>query len=218
MTTHLDTNANLTITTAGSYRGLPILEGPSPLIVEYLESTYCTLERALLCHRRTFALRVDLHFPKSFQGGEGTSVSRFIASLKAKIDADSKSKKKAGKRVHPCTLRYVWVRERESSAQPHYHFLLLFNADRYHRVGDYDSESGNLAARIRSAWASAVGIQTSELRGLVHFAKNGGYRLDANSCRFEEEYGKLFERVSYFAKVKSKEYGIRVRSFGCSRV
>jgi len=109
------------------------------------------------------------------------------------------------------------VKERNIALKDHYHVLLLLNRDTYHCLGDFAAEEGNMAARIKKAWASALGCDQTDIGGLVHFPKNPVYCVDANSGSFEQEYQALFHRVSYFAKAETKNYGDRSRAFGCSR-
>ncbi|WP_158708193.1 YagK/YfjJ domain-containing protein, partial [Escherichia coli] len=57
-------------------------------------------------------------------------ITRFIASLKAQIAAYLQRRRRDGKRVYPCKLRYAWVREfGELNGNKHYHMLLLVNRE-----------------------------------------------------------------------------------------
>lgn len=149
--------------TSDHQSGLSVQTHCGPLSVRYLQEIESTLRQAVSCHPRTLAVRVDLRFPANAQRTDDAVISRFFASLKAQIEADLNAKDRAGRRVHPCTLRYVWVREQDSAPRQHYHVLLLLNADTYNCLGNYQAESGNLAYRIRSAWASAVGVVNGQL-------------------------------------------------------
>ncbi len=202
---------------------------------------YTHLSNALNEHPRTFAVRVDLHLPEYFNCLEkaGTSViSRFTASLKAQVRADIESKSRQGLRVHPCTVRHIWAKEKSNGLQDHYHVVLLFNRDTYNRLGSLSAEKGNTAARIKQAWASAIGVDPVFVEGLVSFVTNGTYCVNAGSVpdnRSAEEIYQddiqggsgrpldlrsvesLFARVSYLAKADTKNYGDRSKSFDCSR-
>ena len=175
-------------------------------------------------HHRTIAIRCDLHFPNNYiSDGTSTPVSRFIASLRAQIEAADQAKRREDMRVHPCTLRYVWVREWNNARLWHYHVVLFFNKDRFFGLGrfksDFDevAEQINLSDRIQKAWASALSIYPSHVIGLVHFPQNPTCFLDSGSLDFGNQYLRLYERLSYFAKEETKYYGDGKNNFGCSR-
>ena len=81
-------------------------------------------------------MRFDLHYPAGWQDPHGRHISRFIASLNARLEADSLRRKKSRKdrRAHPCRLRYVWVKEQSTTLQPHYHVLVFVNRDGFYPV------------------------------------------------------------------------------------
>lgn len=117
-----------------------------------------TVRHALNVHPRLTALRVDLRFPDVPAATDAAVISRFINALKARIDAYQKRKHREGKRVHPTTLHYVWVREfGECKGKKHYHLMLLVNRDTWCRAGDYRAP-GSLAGMIKQAWCSALGV------------------------------------------------------------
>lgn len=64
-------------------------------------------------YARILAFRVDLLLPvgNSHKGYDSAVITRFIASLKAQIAAYLQRRRRDGKRVYPCKLRYAWVRE-----------------------------------------------------------------------------------------------------------
>ncbi|WP_420590807.1 inovirus Gp2 family protein [Bacterioplanoides sp.] len=194
----------------------PVIQNHGPLNERYLDQIERTIEKAIQCHPRTMAVRVDLRFPACAARTDKSVISRFVDSLKAQIKADLKAKDRAGKRVHPCHLRYIWTREQDSGARQHYHVLLLLNLDTYRDLGRYDAAGGNLTHRIRSAWASAIGVPLCRLGGAVHIPDNPIYHLNINSSDFGDSFDALYYRTSYFAKQKTKQYGAGVRHFGCS--
>jgi hypothetical protein len=204
------------LTTNPFYIGFPVLINHGPLVLVYLERMATVIENAIAEHPRTFAVRVDLRLPCGHGDAKADIMSRFTDSLKSQIRADLYRRDKRG-RVHPCRLRYVWVKERNNSPAPHFHVVLLLNHDTYHTLGDFSAESGrNMASRIKKAWASAVGMTQGECAGLVEFPKNPTYRLNINADDFEVNKAALIRRLSYFAKLHTKEFSCRARSFGCS--
>jgi hypothetical protein len=227
-------NRNLTLHTESTWDGLPVQTKCGSLIVNYLDRIRLVIKRAVKNHPRTCVFRCELSFPDNDYEPDTAVISRFIDSLKAQIKAHESRKSREGRRIHFCHLRYVWVKERDSSRVWHYHVALFVNRDAYFTLGllksmrslsvnDYsessvnDTDSTNMSDRIRLAWASALDLRLSETRGLVHFPKNPTYCLDANDRDFDEQFDDVFHRLSYFAKVKTKHFGEWSKNFGSSR-
>lgn len=224
-------NHNLPYHSDSTWNGLPVLDKYVPLIRPYLSSIHEVMQRAVQEHPRTFGVRFDLHFPVGWNALDGDTISRFIDSLKAQIAADLYRRRQERKdgRVHPCRLRYVWVKEQDASAAPHYHVFIFLNRDAYFSLGNFQVQQtvwedmppapgkANMAERIHKAWASALGLQSLMVRGLVHFPLKCCYTIDANSLNFEEQFHEAFQRASYFAKARTKRYGDGSNKFGCSR-
>ena len=210
-------NPTLLLTNESHFNRFPILTNHGPLIENYLERMLWVIDNAISEYPRTLAIRVDLRLPQGYGDAGSDLMSRFTESLKAQIRADLHRKDMQGTRVHQCNLRYIWVKERSNSFSPHFHVLLLLNHDAYHTLGDFNAEHGrNMAARIRKAWASALGSELDAVIGLVEFPKNAVYRLNTYSNDFHQTRIDLFRRMSYFAKLNTKEFGSKSRNFGCS--
>jgi hypothetical protein len=217
MSTKNPNNRNLTLITNPCFVGLPVFTKRGPLVGEYLESIIGVMDKAVAAHPRTIAIRVDLRYPGNYpQNDDIPVITRFIKSLKSQIAADLTRKIKKGTRVRPSDVNYVWVKERGSEERDHYHLVLFLNRDTYHALGQYDAVEGNTAARIRKAWASALGIAPEYIEGAVYFPENPVYRLDAGS-NAGGVYAKLFYRLSYFAKADTKLYQDSSNHFGTSR-
>ena len=225
-------NHNLTYHTGGIWNGLPVLTNRGPLLEPYLKSIRDVMVRALQEHPRTLGIRFDLHFPVGWNGPEGEVISRFIESLKARIDADLNRRRQERKdgRVHPCRLRYFWVKEQGVSAVPHYHVFIFLNRDAYFTLGSYKAAGqpvwddvppeparANMAERIINAWASALWLPPCMVRGLVHFPANACHSVDVNAPDVADQFQDAFNRASYFAKAETKHYGDGSKKFGCSR-
>lgn len=190
---------------------------------EYLGKIESVLNKSLQQHSRTFVVRLDLHLPlvmtcPDYPSGFSTeAITRFIESLKSQLRAQQERSHRAGKRVHPCTLRYIWAKEQHESAMPHYHVALLFNKDAYYTLGDYKTIKDNLAGRIYTAWARALDIEPEKAIDLVHFPElTPTYHLDANADDFWQDCNNTFMRLSYLAKFNTKVYGNRTKNFSCS--
>ncbi|ROO77051.1 inovirus Gp2 family protein [Vibrio crassostreae] len=206
----------LKITTNDTFNGLPILEPKGGLVLSYLDKLYDTIDKAVTQYPRTTAIRVDLRLAKSLLFDDTGVIKNFIASLDAQIQADLNRKKRRGQTARSCKVRYAWCKERSTSLSHHYHLVLLLNKDVYHSLGRFD-QKGNLSDMIKKAWCRALDIQTNRGDTLVHFPKKPTYWLEQNSEKFDQQLDSLFKRVSYLAKVETKHYGNRSRSFGCSR-
>ncbi len=144
------------------------------------------LDSALAQHRAVSLIRVDLRFPEYMPvtimdpDPDSAVISRFFASLKAKIQAYQRKKRCANQRVHATSLRYFWCREfGKMYGRKHYHVILLLNKDTWCSIGDF-SESSSLATMIQEAWCSALHLEPWQGDGLVHFP---GGRLPVNQHR-----------------------------------
>lgn len=227
-------NRNLTLYSEATWQGHPVQTKCGTLISDYLDRIHQVIQRAVTEHPRTCVFRCELSFPDNDYEPDTAVISRFIDSLKAQIKAHESRKSREGRRIHFCHLRYVWVKERDSSRVWHYHVALFVNRDAYFTLGllksmrslsvnDYsessvnDTDSTNMSDRIRLAWASALDLRLSETRGLVHFPKNPTYCLDANDRDFDDQFDDVFHRLSYFAKVNTKHFGEWSKNFGSSR-
>lgn len=217
-------NQNLTLHTDSTWQESPLLPRKTPYISEYLANIASVINDAVYEYPRSMVVRCDLRFPIHYDiAGTSAHISRFTASLKAQIESADQAKRRANKRVHPCTLRYIWVREWSTARFWHYHVVLFFNKDRFFTLGHFKSdpdemaEQTNLSDRIQKAWASALGVSIGDAIGLVHFPQNPTYFLDRGSLDFENQYNHLFERLSYLAKDDTKHYGDGRNNFGSSR-
>ena len=215
-------NPNLTLIEGPEWNGLKLLSKHSPYIEQYLERILETMRRSVDRYRRTTALRIDLRIPVESMTPDSDVMSRFFGSLQAKINAHQLRKARLEQRVHSCELRYIWVREKNTAHHRHYHCCLFLNGDAYRHLGSFITQkeqesTRNMANRIRSAWASALGCSWEESQGLVNYTKKGIYRVDANDPSLWDSYSGVFKRLSYFAKTKTKHFGGGKNNFGCSR-
>lgn len=128
-----------------------------------LNMVYGTLEQNV----RILAIRTDPRFAQShvpgepdlpicFQRDDVQAITRFYESLKSQLRADHNRSRRPG---DPTLPSYGWCRERDTSVHPHYHLMLLFNADVYGYLGNYQElNAKNMATRIQKAWCSAIGL------------------------------------------------------------
>ncbi|MGR3983356.1 inovirus Gp2 family protein [Pseudoalteromonas sp. 1181_04] len=191
-----------------------------PLVTPYLDAIEKVMNAACAEHKRTFAVRIDLRLPtysNTVNLDSNKVCTRFVASLDAQIKADTKRKARVGKTPHSCNIRYIWAREQNTAHHQHYHCVLFFNKDRYHCTGKINGEGDNLFTRIVKAWASALTLPFDETMQLVHLPNNAHYYLDGNKPKFVEDYHALYYRLSYLAKLNTKQYGSGQRCFGYSQ-
>ncbi|HHX8289302.1 TPA: inovirus Gp2 family protein [Vibrio diabolicus] len=191
--------------------------------LEYLSKIKSVFDRSLQEHPRTFVIRFDLHLPiqpdcvDTPNPYSSKVISKFIDSIKAHVKADLMAKIRDGKRVHDCTIRYVWVKEKNMSQQPHYHVALFLNHDTYFTLGDYNNFGNNIISKIYSAWASALNIEWNLIANLVHIpCETPTYFVNVSSPSYLSDYSSVFYRLSYFAKLETKVFGTKEKNFGCS--
>ena len=209
------------VITNPNYKQYPTLARDNqPLVTNYLDAIEKVMLAACAEYKRTFAVRIDLRLPthsNTINLDSNKVCTRFVASLEAQIKADTKRKAREGKTPHPCNIRYIWAREQNTAHHQHYHCVFFFNKDRYHCTGKINGESNNLFTRIVKAWASALSLPLDETMQLVHLPQNAHYYLDANSPMFIQGFNALYSRLSYFAKLTTKQYGLGQRCFGYSQ-
>ncbi|MGR5118491.1 inovirus Gp2 family protein [Vibrio astriarenae] len=224
-------NPNLTLTTDDHYQGMRIYNDKGPVITQYLEQMNATMQRSLLDHPRTLVVRFDLYFPDNGVDNDQMSrdmgllspeeqpevISRFVKSLKSQIRSDLARRMNAGKRVHPCRLRYVWAREYSSTERLHYHVAIMVNYDTYRMAGRFKDPRNGLALMATQAWHRVLNLEYFGNSRLVRFPDNPSYVLYANDPDLNLVYANCFYRLSYFAKSETKMYGQHLRSFGCSQ-
>lgn len=211
-------NRNQTLMYGSTYQGLPVMTAHGPFVTEYLEALHRTLCKSLQDHPRTSAFRFDLRFPQGYLASDELTsnqvMSRFIASLRAKIEHDRRCARQLYRYAHQTRVRYVWAREVGVDGRVHYHFALLLNGDAYFTLGRFDSEHDNLFKRITSAWASAMDLDERYAEGLVHFPNQPVYRIQASD---PQSIADFFHRASYLCKQGTKSFGHGHHGFGCSR-
>ncbi|MCL1077052.1 inovirus Gp2 family protein [Parashewanella spongiae] len=211
------------------FEELPIQQLLADSEERYLAQTLNTLNKAVMHYPRTYALRVDLRLPSLFVPQHKRHrdevyevpvserlMKRFIESLRAQIEALDRRRQRLGKRKYSCRIRYVWCRERHRSLVDHFHLVLFFNKDRFNTLGNHQNQYSVLSL-IQRAWARALGEQEQEVKTLVHFPDNHSYWIKDGKPGWEQDYSVLFNRLSYFAKKRTKPRGEGKRCFGCSR-
>lgn len=188
-----------------------------------LEMVYDTLEQ----HNRILAIRTDTRFalshvpgepdlPICFQRDDTQAITRFFESLKSQLRADHNRSRRPG---DPTLPSYGWCRERDTSVHPHYHLVLLFNADVYGYLGNYqDPDADNMATRIQKAWCSALGLDYPDYATLAEFPPNAVYRFSRfDALDRSPVYWGFLIRLAYLAKTRTKDTYSVYRNFGTSQ-
>lgn len=209
-------NSNLSLYHSPSFNGHPLQDGFSPFILEYLDRLDCVIRSSLDSHSRVFAFRFDLRLSSSssvsHDGNE--CISRFIASLKAKLSHRRSIAARHNPYAHQTTVRYVWCRENRTSLCPHYHFLVLLNNDAFFTLGRFELGRQNLFNCLVEAWASALSVEKERAAPLVHIPDNNTYLVIRGD---QDSFNSLFFRASYLCKAATKSYRDYIHSFGSSR-
>lgn len=207
---------NLWIYNGHYYKGMPLIWQQAPFIYNYLQRIDETILGALTDHASIMAVRVDLRLPAQFDWKDDPNLrpvfSRFIASLKAKIEAREAQAKREEKRFHSTKVHYVWTREFNQEGKPHYHCMLFLNKQTFLGLGEFNPNSRSLYSMISAAWANALRMDQGLADGLIHIPENPIYRINRR-----EKYAELFYRISYFAKLATKQFGTKSHNFGASR-
>lgn len=177
---------------------------------------------------RVFALRLDLRFADAHSSGDGDVpdcfqrqgsqvITRFIESLKSQL---REAHGRKGHRHAFAAPKYIWVREQDTGAYPHYHLVLFFNKDHYAFLGNYtDHDANNMATRLQKAWCSALTLPYPDYAALVHFPPNNAYHVDLTDVMSRSSnYIEFLYRMAYLCKERTKLMGDGCRNFGCSQV
>ncbi|MAO66807.1 MULTISPECIES: inovirus Gp2 family protein [Idiomarina] len=213
----LPENTNLKLLQEELYKGLKVNHNHGYLIENYLDRMYECVTASLNRYSRTLMIRFDLRQFNCPWGDNDALISKFFKALNDEIRWDQENKQRQGKRVHPCELRYCWVKEQpDVNRPPHYHVAIFLNKDAYHKLGKFNTAAETMRLRIEMSWARALECDIFDIRGLVHFPQNAIYELNRNSPDYFNQFGKAFFRLSYFAKAATKRYRDGTRWFGCS--
>ena len=205
------------------WNGYDIQDQYVPLHEGYLFNILGVIQSALRQYPKILVIRFDLRLPEGFDKTDTAVISRFFDSLKSQIHEDYLRHVSKGKYVAHCRLRYVWAKELGYRSDGlHYHVAILLSYKRFCLLGnfDYDEEPDltkaqkSMVWRIRKAWVSATYQMAKP--SLVHFCANGKYVMDRKSPELEKQKRNVFYRLSYLAKVETKET-VEGRTFGCSR-
>lgn len=211
-----------------------IIESYGPLNPTYMKRIHDTISKAQRDYPRLLAIRFDLRLPDEDLRDSLTDYnpdrmvwSRFIASLKAQIKADTKKRKKQGRRTYPCRVRFIRAREFDGSGiTPHQHVCLLLNRDMYVGPGFYGSKKSEwlnmeqtrgLSRMVFNAWVRALKLNDKKYKRLVYIPEKCSYALTKSHISYQDNYDAMIQRVMYLAKINTKHNDDGWRSFSCSQ-
>lgn len=227
MSTYHLSNRNLVLCEGKQWNGLPLQEKYSPFILSYLESMLSIFKNAIIIMQRVCVIRFDLHLPDSYIDNSSV-ISRFTSSLKAQLEASYQQRLRTNPKAHHSKLGYIWTREYGINNKPHYHLVILLNADAYGTLGtipllntinSQQFTADNMACRIMKAWASALQVNIIDAYKLVHFPEKCNYRIGIFQGVLDiAGFENMFHRMSYLAKANTKEFGNHQRNFGTSQL
>ena len=210
-------NTNQQLHSEPTFEGAPVITQQGPLILNQLQRMHDCIAQSLDHHSRVCLMRCDLYIPANASPKvlcSNTLISKFIASLRAKIAHAQNQSRQAGHRVHDADLRHTWCREISGHGRVHYHVALLLNYSAYAFIGQFDLDNPNMYTRIHEAWASALSMYVYDVVGYVHIPEHPTYQIKRDD---DASFNDAFYRVSYFAKLSTKEYQQGFHTFGCSR-
>mgnify|MGYP001545930723 CR=1 FL=1 len=210
-------NTNQQLHNESDFLGSPVIVDHGYLITNHLQRMHDCLCRSLECHSRICLMRFDLYVPAHVSTTvlcSNVVITKFIASLRAKLEHAHSLSRNEGHRVHDAYMRHMWCREVSGNGRLHYHVALTLNYAAYAFMGQFNLESRNMYTRIHEAWACALGMHVSDVPGYVHIPVNPTHQIVRGD---EASFNDAFYRVSYFSKMETKEYGQGIHTFGCSR-
>lgn len=207
------------------FKGLPI-NTRHPMSERYLSRAHAVYLSALTAYPKIFMFHVTLRIPKSYAGVTVGVMSAFTRSLKERVKRDLERRRQRVSRVHATEVHYVWCREVSEEHREHYHVMIIVNANTYRALGDFDTPvRDQLAGMVSTAWASAIGVDLNDTKGLAHFAGDvvmittsqipAPYK-GSKYGEFTNSFEAGFFWLSYLCKLSTKSYGDGVRNFGYS--
>ena len=210
-------NINQQIFNEPFFHGSPVIYHRGDLIHRHLQRMHDCLTQALDFHSRICLMRFDLYVPDHACADalhSNAFISKFFASLRAKIEHAQDQSRKDGRRVHDADLRFMWAREISENGRVHFHVALVLNHAAFGFMGRFDLTSRNMYTRIHEAWASALGMYVEDVLGYVHIPQSPTYLIVRGDVA---SFHEAFYRISYFAKLETKEFQQGFHTFGCSR-
>ena len=168
---------------------LPYSKGGKGHYFEILQKIVSQLDVMLEHHCKVLVFRLDLRLHERIENSD--QLSRFFDRFKKSLKAFGHKR-----------LGYIWCREQGKAGKPHYHVALIVN-------GNINQNPHYLIEEIRHHWEDRQ-------VGTVWQPDNCSYRLNRGD---NTQYQKVFDRLSYVAKVDTKGHKPKpANDFGGSRL
>jgi len=160
------------------------------------------------CERndRTMVVRFDLHYPQDMAAPhDNTNISKAITKLKQVYARNG------------AAPEYLWVREQKSSDNPHYHCILLVDAD----VVTSREQIFQDAERL---WCSTIGASRNNLLYDCTVGRDGkphrnGIVIDKHAPDGQRNFEEAHHQGAYVGKEAGKAPAKDgLRDYGCSRI
>ena len=193
------------MTSSYSYDNLEIKAAEGyPCHSEILQVIEHTMTAYLERHSKMFVMTLTFTFPSDEYIWPDNSIwQRFMNSLIIAL-------KRLSTELDP---QYIWVREQNEGEHQHYHLILFLNG---HRV----QHTYGICEKAIRLWGQTVGGSCG--RGFVHFHTSNGFFNGVRVIRGDgDTFGKVFNRLSYYAKTATKGHPAKppnVREFGHSTI
>lgn len=164
------------------------------------------LDQACEQNDKTMPVRFDLHYPQDQEApGDNKDISRTMAKLSQKYKRGDTSPE------------YAWVREQKKNRNPHYHCVLLVDAERVNTPKQVFQDAEQL-------WGSTIGANRKGLLNDCFQGKNrepheNGIIIDKHAPDGRKNFEKARHQISYLEKAADKgptKDGLR--NFGTSRI
>ena len=172
----------------------------------------------LSTHSRVFTLRFDVRYPVGYSGSVSNDlISQLMKNLVQYLKRISYTNTVSGRVLYRHDPRYIWVREQNTSVHPHYHVILLDDANAI--------QSGyGIHNDITRLWGLILNCDAS---GLIHICvmNDAGSTWNpliiSRTNQFDKQKIKilLHDQLGYLAKDAYKgSVKDGMRDFGMSRI
>ncbi|UDQ99430.1 inovirus-type Gp2 protein [Lentisphaerota bacterium WC36G] len=192
---------NEQITIEKFFNGKPINTGDRkklPCYISILEKIEALMNQAVAKHSKVLFFRMDLRFPdQSYYTDHNNILSNFLESFMRNLE-------RQGLDPH-----YIWVREQNSSFNPHYHVVIMLNG--------HKTQSSYKHIKIANKlWSKNLGF-ADIYYGLLYHCNDFMSQVMIMRNKIET-FNDAFYWASYLAKTHSKTKSTRYRSLGMTKI
>lgn len=199
----------MTITYEKTYNDHPIntdIEKQQGCDTTILDRINGILRHSTKKHNKVFCTRFDLHYPKVYHApADNKHIQTFSSKFNKQLKRDG---------LDPV---FIWVRERSREKRQHYHLAVMCNGNKI----QFPHKINNLATRH---WQQTIGSDNEGLVTYCNKSRDGesqisSYNIRRGSEDYDKTYDECFHRLSYLAKVNTKETDLNgTRRYGGSKI